>query len=114
MGIKSFFKIPKFRSPAFRKWIRTLPCLMCKILNKSECAHKRKGNDGAMAMKPSDKNSVPLCNTCHRKQHDIGEKAFWGNKIDKVDDVADKLFDLWEEDEHERDATAYELIARWR
>jgi hypothetical protein len=28
-------------------------------------------------MKPTDRYAVPLCTTCHAKQHRMGELSFW-------------------------------------
>jgi hypothetical protein len=28
-------------------------------------------------MKPADRYAVPLCTTCHVKQHRVGELTFW-------------------------------------
>jgi len=28
-------------------------------------------------MKPGDRYAVPLCTTCHAKQHRVGELTFW-------------------------------------
>lgn len=30
-----------------------------------------------MGAKPHDWFSLPICSHCHRKQHEIGERAFW-------------------------------------
>ena len=41
-----------------------------------EAAHVRTGTDGSMGKKPSDCWAIPLCQTHHREQHQIGEPAF--------------------------------------
>ena len=52
----------------------------------------RSGSDGAAAMKPSDRYSVPLCSSCHALQHQFGELTFWSTlRIDPLN-VA---FRLW-------------------
>jgi len=33
--------------------------------------------DGGVGMKPGDRYAVPLCTTCHAKQHRVGELTFW-------------------------------------
>jgi len=43
----------------------------------SEAAHVRTGTDSGIGMKPSERYTVPLCATCHEKQHRIGELSFW-------------------------------------
>lgn len=107
------FKPKKFRCEKYRKWIRTLPCLVTKTHHESQCAHIRHGTGGGMGLKPSDDWCVPLHWREHILQHEIGEQAYWEDKLDKAKDVAQKLHRLWVEDEHERDAMAYELIARF-
>jgi hypothetical protein len=67
--------------PVYLAMVRQMPCLGC---NDSPCeaAHVRMqsgayNKHGGMAMKPSDRHSLPLCSDCHREQHRIGERAFW-------------------------------------
>ena len=85
------------KSPKHLKFIRGLPCLSCGRIPPSEAAHIRFGsgnNKGGMGMKPSDNRTVPLCDQCHTKQHQIGETVFWerlGIK-EPVKDFADKFF----------------------
>lgn len=53
-----------------------------------EAAHIRLGTGGGMSMKPDDWFTVSLCgglNGCHAKQHNQGERTFWGKaKIDPI------------------------------
>ena len=73
---------PKHK-PDFRRrlqhltFIRLLPCVACGKGAPSEAAHVRTGTDGGTGMKPGDRYAVPLCTTCHAKQHRIGELSFW-------------------------------------
>ena len=71
------------RDPAYRAWIRTLPCTICGAVWRVEAAHT--GCDGGMSMKPSDYSCIPLCRNCHTvgrgAYHHIGKLAFeqkWG------------------------------------
>lgn len=57
---------------------RNLSCAKCGKL-KPQSAHIRTGTFGGMGIKPNDKWTVPLCDTCHREQHQIGETRFWGD-----------------------------------
>ena len=41
-----------------------------------ECAHVRTGTDGGLALKPSDKWTISLCQFHHLEQHAIGERNF--------------------------------------
>lgn len=59
-------------------FIRSLPCCRCGK-SPSQAAHVRMGTGGGMGMKPDDRYTVPLCADCHRRQHDVGERAFWGD-----------------------------------
>ncbi len=65
------------RSEAYKRWIRTLPCLSCGLEGKSEAAHT--GTDGGMRMKASDYSCLPLCPACHTRNpdayHSPGGKA---------------------------------------
>lgn len=110
-------KVKPFKSVKYRRWIASLPCVKCGS-HYVQAAHIRSRTGGGMGYKPSDKWCFPLCceagNNCHYK-FDKHEDDFWTEEmVDKAKDLARKLFQLWNEDEHERDATAYELIARWR
>src|ERR1700689_4938475 len=66
------------RDPAYRAWIRTLPCTICGAAWRVEAAHT--GYDGGMAMKPSDYSCIPLCKNCHTAgrgaYHRIGRPTF--------------------------------------
>jgi hypothetical protein len=58
-------------------WVRKHGCCVpgCDRTN-IETAHVRKGTDGGMGKKPSDKWAISLCFKHHRKQHAIGEPEF--------------------------------------
>lgn len=58
-------------------FIHSLPCCVCRARPPSQAAHIRTGTGGGMGLKPHDKWTVPLCDTCHKIQHNIGEKSFW-------------------------------------
>ena len=66
-------------------FIRQLSCVACGKAAPSEAAHVRIGTDSGVGMKPGDRYAVPLCTTCHAKQHRIGELTFWSAlRIDPV------------------------------
>jgi hypothetical protein len=74
------------RATAHLQFLRSLPCLVCGRAPPNSAAHVRKGTDGAIAAKPSDKFGVPLCYACHMRQHEEGELTFWSTLgIDPVD-----------------------------
>ena len=58
-------------------FLRQLPCVACGKAAPSEAAHVRTGTDGGVEVKPGDRYAVPLCASCHAKQHRIGELTFW-------------------------------------
>ena len=62
---------------AHRAWIRRHHCCVPGCLSRSiECAHVRRGTDGGIALKPSDRWTISLCRDHHLEQHQIGEAAF--------------------------------------
>lgn len=65
------------RSSKHRRFISSLPCVVCTTPNRTQAAHVRMGNICGVGMKPSDDCCVPLCVECHAKQHNDGEIYFW-------------------------------------
>ena len=63
--------------PAHRAWVRRHHCCVpgCRQL-PIECAHVRKGTDGGIGLKPSDRWVISLCVLHHIEQHRIGEVRF--------------------------------------
>lgn len=94
--IGSLLKQPAFQHPRKRPTraarihddghlalVRKCPCLSCGMDPAGVAAHVRassathgKPNPG-MGVKPDDKWTLPLCNECHDRQHQIGELPFW-------------------------------------
>ena len=64
------------RSPAHRSWVRGFACSACGSTEAIEVAHVRRGTDGGMGIKPSDKWTISLCKSCHAQQHQQGEETF--------------------------------------
>ena len=82
------FAGPKQRRPRVKNdkhldFIRSLPCLVCGEPNKTEAAHIRMAapslgkRETGKSEKPNDEFTVPMCNSCHRWQHGMGEWDFW-------------------------------------
>ena len=66
-------------------FVRQLACVACGKSAPSEAAHVRTGTDGGVGVKPGDRYAVPLCASCHAKQHRIGELTFWSSlRIDPL------------------------------
>ena len=63
--------------PAHRAWVRRHQCSVpgCQR-GPIECAHVRKGTDGGVGLKPSDRWVVSLCAYHHQEQHRLGEATF--------------------------------------
>jgi hypothetical protein len=74
---------PREKCEKHLRWLRTLPCVLCRNPIETEAAHVRmaclevgKPYTGK-GEKPSDKWAVPLCSRHHHEQHEIGEREFW-------------------------------------
>jgi hypothetical protein len=67
---------------AYRKWIKTLPCMVCHS-TPTDAAHlsMERRDRGALSRglssKASDRWCLPLCRSCHDAQHKEGEWHFW-------------------------------------
>lgn len=68
----------KGSNPSHLKWVRGHECCVgpAGCGGKIEAAHVRRGTDGGMSKKPSDKWAIPLCSTHHAEQHSAGEQTF--------------------------------------
>ena len=65
------------RNPEYLKWIRTLPCAVCRATRGVEAAHT--GPHG-LGQKSSDLSAIPLCARHHRtgpdSYHKLGPRKF--------------------------------------
>ena len=65
------------RNPEYLKWIRTLPCAVCRTRRGVEAAHT--GPHG-LSQKSSDLSAIPLCARHHRtgldSYHKLGPRNF--------------------------------------
>jgi hypothetical protein len=74
---------PRVIDEAHRKFIASLPCIICGDDTTTECAHVSMPDLSiakpvtAMASKAHDHFTVPLCGMHHREQHSGNERAFW-------------------------------------
>lgn len=64
------------RDPKYLAWIRTQPCAACGFPPPCQAAHQRCLGGAGIGIKPDDKSVLPLCFTCHAKEH-AGSLAFW-------------------------------------
>ena len=65
------------RNPEYLRWIRTLPCSVCRTTRAVEAAHT--GPHG-LSQKSSDLSAIPLCAWHHRtgndSYHKLGPRKF--------------------------------------
>ena len=65
------------RNPEYLRWIRTLPCAVCRAIRGVEAAHT--GPHG-LGQKSSDLSAIPLCARHHRtgldSYHKLGPRKF--------------------------------------
>jgi len=85
----SFFKedeYPDKRSRWYLDFIRSKMCLIC--YRNSEAHHEPIGKTGGVAMKCSDRETVPLCREHHSERHQIGKITFYDKyNIDYVEEI---------------------------
>ncbi len=65
------------RNPGYLRWIRSLPCTVCRTTHAVEAAHT--GPHG-LGQKSSDLSAIPLCGRHHRtgddSYHRLGPRKF--------------------------------------
>ena len=85
-------KKPREKNPAFIKFIRGLPCLVCKsnIMNVDPHHIKSRG-----AMGGDSGNVVPLCRIHHTMIHTYGTKTFEGKFKLNLKAFAEELWKIW-------------------
>lgn len=86
-------KEPKIRSEKHRRFIASLPCIVCGATD-TQAAHIRTGNGAGMGLKSGDDCCVPLCVRCHSEQHRYSERKYWGKNLDKAQRAAQELYRL--------------------
>ena len=71
-----------------------LSCVKCGTGSNIVVAHIRKFTDGAIGLKPSPWFVLPLCDGCHKRQHQCGEVSFYGgiDGVYKAIDWANELY----------------------
>ena len=69
--------VKSLRNPVYLRWIRTLPCSVCRTTRTVEAAHT--GPHG-LSQKSSDLSAIPLCARHHRtgddSYHMLGPRKF--------------------------------------
>lgn len=105
--------IPKttyIRNEKHRRFIASLPCLICSS-EDVQAAHIRRGNSCGVGLKPCDSLTVPLCIRCHAKQHEVGELVFYKDYAgyEAASALARRIYKITSNRE-----AALRLIAEWR
>lgn len=67
-------KAAPVRSESYRRWVASLPCVVCRIEGYSQAAHPNQGR--GLGQKASDLECFPLCSTRpghmgHHAEHDL-------------------------------------------
>lgn len=82
---------PRLKDEKHRRFIASLNCAICDRPDV-QCAHIRFQSNGGMGLKPDDTECVPLCIGHHQVQGQIGERLFWGERIEAAKELANALF----------------------
>jgi hypothetical protein len=76
--------VKPIRNPVYLRWIRTLPCSVCRTTRAVEAAHT--GPHG-LSQKSSDWYAIPLCARHHRtgedSYHKLGPRKF--SEVNRLD-----------------------------
>lgn len=85
------------RDKKYLTWIKSQPCAKCGQIPPSFPAHQRIAGGGGEGLKPSDYEALPLCDTCHKREH-MGAISFWnqGSK-EATRDYVRELFKIYRE-----------------
>ena len=92
-------KSKRWERPAYLKWIATLSCANCGIIDETIVPHHAidisdiagRVSSKGMGMKTNDWLAMPLCYTCHSKLHN-GEKRILIRQPFYIFDTLDKAF----------------------
>ena len=86
----------RYRSKAYLKTLRGLPCLVCG--QPSEAHHVTYAEPNALSRKVGDNWCVPLCRTHHSELHLFGDERLWW-AIQGIDPLesATELFNKFKE-----------------
>ena len=83
MDIPFFHPVPKEKTPRdqqYLNWLKTMPCAVpgCdKFPSEYESIIPCHPKGGGVALKASDREALPMCNTHHQEEHQHGFDTFW-------------------------------------
>ena len=92
-SVLAFSEPSRLRSEPHRRFIASLGCCMCPAQPPTQAAHIRFNQTGGTGLKPCDSLTVPLCPSCHSRQHATSELAVYGD-VDRVKRLAKDLFEV--------------------
>jgi Protein of unknown function (DUF968) len=84
----------RHRDKMHLKFVASQPCLVCGR-SPADAHHLRFTQPRAMGRKVSDEFTVPLCRSCHRQNHQVGdERSWWKAKTSDPLKVAESLWSI--------------------
>jgi hypothetical protein len=85
-------EVRRLRDKVHLRFVASQPCLICER-RPSDPHHLRFAQPRAMGRKNSDEFVVPLCRTCHRQNHQVGDERSWwkATTLDPLE-VAERLW----------------------
>lgn len=106
-----FFKRSKVKSPAYLRWVATLPCVVNKVWDPTVVSHHTRDKFKGMGTKASDSNVVPMSHVNHMALHLVGsdEKYFDMYDID-YKAIREELYRIYTQNAIDRDDKARNLI----
>lgn len=82
------------RDNKYLSWIRSLPCLICRLPAPSQSHHSSTGGKGTKA---SDYTCLPLCHMHHQLVHIWGKQTFQKEFNIDFKSVCKRLNAIWKE-----------------
>lgn len=82
MEHRSFLKVQRHDSEAWRRAVASLPCVLCWREGMTQCAHRNEGK--GMSLKTDDAWTAALCVDCHRAI-DQGKDMTRAEKRERMD-----------------------------
>jgi len=83
---------PRIKDEKHRKFVASLPCCVSGVSGQTQAAHVKTGALCGMGMKPSDAYIVPLSCREHAAQHKVGERVYWGDKLEAAQELCNALY----------------------
>jgi hypothetical protein len=87
-------ELRRHRDKGHLKFVASQPCLVCGR-SPADAHHLRFAQPRGMGLKVSDEFTVPLCRSCHRQNHRVGdERSWWKAKTSDPLKVAERLWSI--------------------